>query len=183
MDRRKRKTRQAIFNAFTKLLSKKSYNKITVEEILELADVGRATFYAHFETKEHLLRNLCLDLFEHVLEAQAGDEKAHAHIFDCAEQGSPFLHLLRHLQTNDNNILKLLSGENAELFLVYFKNSVKTLIRETPREFITKKPAVVPEDFWVNHVASTFVETALWWIENGKNLSPETVYEYFLSVI
>jgi len=40
MDRRQRKTREAIFNAFTELLSKKDFNQITVGEIIEHADIG-----------------------------------------------------------------------------------------------------------------------------------------------
>ena len=48
MDRRKRKTREAIFSAFVTLLAKKDFSQITVGEIIEKADVGRATFYAHF---------------------------------------------------------------------------------------------------------------------------------------
>ena len=55
MDRRQKKTREAIFTAFTSLLSKKQYHQITVQDILDAADVGRTTFYAHFETKEYLL--------------------------------------------------------------------------------------------------------------------------------
>jgi AcrR family transcriptional regulator len=70
MDRRQKKTREAIFNAFSELLSKKHYNQITVGEIIELADVGRATFYAHFETKDFLLRELCAELFCHVFDAE-----------------------------------------------------------------------------------------------------------------
>ena len=66
MDRRQKKTRQAIFNAFIKLLSKKNYNNITVGEIIQVADVGRATFYSHFETKDYLLKDLCIELFDHV---------------------------------------------------------------------------------------------------------------------
>lgn len=42
MDRRQRKTREAIFKAFTELLSEKDFNQITVGEIIDNADVGRA---------------------------------------------------------------------------------------------------------------------------------------------
>ncbi len=55
MDRRQRKSRERIFHAFIELLAKKHFNQITVGEIIERADVGRATFYAHFETKDFSL--------------------------------------------------------------------------------------------------------------------------------
>ena len=64
MNRQQIKTRKAIFMAFTELLSKKNYNKITVQEIIDLTDIGRSTFYSHFETKDDLLKEICRELFE-----------------------------------------------------------------------------------------------------------------------
>ena len=68
MDRRQRKSKEAIFRAFFELLSKKEFNEITVGEIIEKADIARATFYAHFETKEYLLKELLEELFCHIFD-------------------------------------------------------------------------------------------------------------------
>ena len=115
MDRRQRKTREAIFNAFIQLLSKKNYNNITVAEIIELADVGRATFYAHFETKDFLLKALCGELFVHLFDAQ-NESTDKRNIFNCDIHDSVFMHLFSHIKNNDNNIRKLLSSKNNDLF-------------------------------------------------------------------
>ena len=68
MERRRKKTRQAILAAFQELLARKRYENIIVQDIIAEADVGRSTFYTHFETKDLLLRAMCEDMFAHVLE-------------------------------------------------------------------------------------------------------------------
>lgn len=182
MDRRQRKTREAIFKAFTELLAKKDFNNITVGEIIARADVGRATFYAHFETKDYLLKELCRELFCHIFDAESG-EHSHRHIFECDASDSVFLHLFRHLQKNDNQILDLLAGENNDLFLRYFKSGLKGLVKSQIDTLKREKHSGLPQEFLVNHIAVTFVETVRWWANNGCEQSPETVTQYFLSVV
>ncbi len=183
MDRRQRKTRSAIFQAFIFLLSKKDFARITVEEIIKRADVGRATFYAHFETKDFLLKELCAELFDHIFSLDNEGAEEQSNLFHCDTQDFEFLHLFRHIKKNDNNIGKLFSSKNNELFLSYFKNGVKTLVERRIADFADRKPSAVPDDFWINHVTATFIETLRWWTENNMAETPERITEYFMSLI
>ena len=56
VDRRAARTRRALHGALISLILRKGYDAITVQEIIDEADVGRATFYAHYRGKEDLLR-------------------------------------------------------------------------------------------------------------------------------
>ncbi|MBQ4629652.1 MAG: TetR/AcrR family transcriptional regulator [Clostridia bacterium] len=183
MDRRQRKTRESIFKAFIDLLSKKDYNKITVSEIIDSADIGRSTFYSNFETKDYLLKELCEDLFCHIFDSENKNHANHNHIFSCDAPDSVFLHLLMHLQKNDNNLLVLFKCYNNEVFLKYFKANLKKLVEKHPDMFKTNKIKNLPESFRVNHIVSTFAETVKWWIDNGTKESPEKISEYFFSIV
>ena len=182
MDRRQRKTKLAIFRSFTSLLAEKDYHQITVGEIIEKADIGRATFYAHFETKDYLLKAFCQELFCHIFDIEDHNHD-HRHIFECDGTDSAFLHLFRHFQQNDNNILALLSSQNNDLFLSYFHSNLDALIESQLSLLASRKPEALPEDFWKHHIAASFVETLKWWISRGMQESPETITDYFLKVI
>lgn len=183
MDRRQKKTRDAIFSAFAELLSQKHYNQISVQEIIDAANVGRTTFYAHFETKDYLLKSLCEELFGHIIDTAMGLPHGHYHYSCGSKTDSVFLHLVRHLQENDRNILELLSSENNEIFMKYFKTNLRTLIVTQYAEKGLLKNAALPEDYLVNHIASSFAETIDWWLSRGMKETPETITEYFLGVI
>lgn len=183
MDRRQKKTRAAIFRAFSELLSKKNYSAITVQEIIDAADIGRTTFYAHFETKDDLLKALCAELFDHIIKSATDSTHTHGLYSDSGAPESVFCHLFQHLAENGNNILELLSCESNELFLRYFKDSLNELVRSQlpDREYYGQ--VQLPESFLVNHISSSFVETVLWWVKNGLKQSPEEMSAYFMAVI
>jgi AcrR family transcriptional regulator len=183
VDRRQKRTREAIFLAFSDLLSKKDFSKITVGEIIEKANVGRATFYAHFETKDFLLKELCSELFCHLFDMETEDGKNHKHIFECDAPSSVILHLLQHLKKNDNNILDLLACENNQLFIKYFKENLNELFIKERHVFGDMAVGNVPFDFWINYVSSTLVETVRWWAAGGMKESPQTIFEYFYAIV
>ena len=183
MDRRQIKTRQAIFSAFVKLLETRRYEKITVQEILDEANIGRSTFYAHFETKDELLKAICKELFGHIIDSAMDRTHTHGLYSQGEAPQSVFCHLLQHLQENDNNILGLLSCESSDIFLRYFKDSLNELIQTQFVNHRRRENQDLPQDFLVNHISGSFVEMVLWWLKDRERHAPEELDRYFRSVI
>ena len=59
-DRRVRRTRRLLQDALVALVVDRGYERITVQDVLDRADVGRSTFYAHYRDKEALFAS-CFD--------------------------------------------------------------------------------------------------------------------------
>lgn len=132
MDRRQQKTRAAIFEAFSALLSEKPYSKITIQNIIDRANIGRSTFYAHFQTKDSLLEDMCQELFEHIVDGVMNDNHPSD---DHQHTGLPdpvFCHLLEHIAENTNHLRDLLISESSDFFLRYFKASLSRLLPPEP---------------------------------------------------
>ncbi|GJM68954.1 hypothetical protein HMSSN036_11700 [Paenibacillus macerans] len=66
MDRRIAKTRQAIMEAFVMLMGEKSFEKITIQEIADRANVNRGTVYLHF-TDKYALLDQCIETYLQLL--------------------------------------------------------------------------------------------------------------------
>ena len=56
-DRRIQKTKHLLADSLGQLMREKEYDAITIQDIIDKANVGRSTFYAHYESKEKLLLN------------------------------------------------------------------------------------------------------------------------------
>ncbi|MBM6774192.1 TetR/AcrR family transcriptional regulator [Olsenella profusa] len=178
MDRRRRKTRAAIFSAFEGLLAEQPYASITVRQIIERADVGRTTFYDNFETKDDLLRVLCDDLFGHV-EAAAAE---HAGAAGEKDVGSVFCHLLWHLREGRRPVLRLLAGENSEVLTRAFVESLRDLVA-TQVSGAWAQENDVPTEFLVSQVAGGFVEMVRWWARGGCAVEPEELDRWFRTLM
>lgn len=179
MDRRQQKTRQAIFSAFGNLLEKKSFRNITVQEIIDEANVGRSTFYAHFETKDDLLKAMCTDIFHHVFSDNLTQESNHD--FSNAEYGfeKRITHMLYHLQDNRNHLKGLLSCESGEIFMKYFKS----YLYEIFPDYMEQHSYRAPDDYVLNYAVCSFSETVRWWITEHDYYTPEEIASFFMECL
>ena len=180
MERRRKKTRQAILAAFQSLLANKRYENIIVQDIIEEADVGRSTFYTHFETKDTLLRAMCEDMFAHVLE-DVSDEGSHDFSHDADNPSVIISHMLYHMQDQQKNIRSLLTCESRDLFLRYFREKLSETL--TARGHVLLCEHRLPTDFLINHITGSFVLMVEWWMQGGCRQTPEEMTEMYAAVI
>jgi len=116
MDRRIQKTKKQLSQALIQLILEKGYENVTVQDILDKAEVGRSTFYAHYENKELLLvdgpRNLGLSLF--------GGESS------CPG----FLKLFEHVSGNLPLAKAMLGKKGGNILMDSFRSQIAEVVRE-----------------------------------------------------
>lgn len=176
MDRRQKKTRQSVFDAFSRLLERKTYANITVQDIIDEANIGRSTFYSHFETKDELLKALCTEIFNHVFADDLSKESTHDFSAGGRDVRTEIIHILYHLQDNSRYIRRILSCESSDTFMKFFKEYLRQMFMSE----LDKIQTPVPKDYLLNHTVCDFAETVRWWMDNDS-YSPKEIGEFFLS--
>lgn len=179
MDRRQRKTREAIFKAFSSLLARKHYDHITVQNIIDEADVGRTTFYAHFQTKEDLLDQMCEEIFGHVFSSVREQEETHDFSSQPATLTNELAHLLYHLEERRSDMSSLFAGESGDIFLKYFKEQLARAFDGMKELY----PASVPKEYAERFYVTSFAEIVSIWIKKGFLETPETIVQYYFHLI
>ncbi|MBR4501450.1 MAG: TetR/AcrR family transcriptional regulator [Clostridia bacterium] len=176
MDRRQRKTREAIYRAFTSLMREEDYAKVTVQQIIDRADIGRTTFYSHFETKDALLKSFCSDIFDHVFSEDPGKEKTHdfSHVHDTKARAT---HILYHLQEHIGVLSGILSGESDAVFMGFFKEKLAELFSSS----VPMEPGV-PYEYRLNSIVCGFCETVRWWTKHS-GYTPEEISGFFFAAM
>lgn len=179
MDRRQQKTRKAIFDALGILLETRRFEHITVQEIIDTANIGRSTFYAHFDTKDDLLKAMCTDIFHHIITSALPQELENDYSQGLQNLELKLGHILYHLRESKGNLKRILGGESGELFLCFLKQYLYDLFARYQDAF----HPVVPKDFLLQHLAASFAEAVKWWMTEDTNHSPEDVAHFFMLMI
>jgi AcrR family transcriptional regulator len=107
-DRRVRRSRRALREAFVALVLEQGYNSVTIEALTERADTSRATFYAHFHDMEDLLRAVVGDLVADL--ATEAESAVTTGRREPIAQGSGVVTFCRHVDANRDLYRVALSG-------------------------------------------------------------------------
>jgi len=162
--------------ALVALMLEKRYDTITVQEIIDRANVGRSTFYSHFLDKEDLLQ----DEVERLVDTLVG----HMDQSDSGNHIIPSLELLRHVHDSHALIRALVRGRAIEPVLKTMQAHLSLHVESRlARQMTPGTQPTVPLPVVAQHVAGALLTLFQWWLERDMPEPPEQLNEYFVKLV
>jgi len=162
-DRRVRRTRQLLREALLGLIQEKGFEALTVQDIIDRANVGRSTFYAHFTNKEDLLRS-GLEAFHQSLRERRRQALLRAESFD--ERAFVFSHEVFAHAYDHRDIFRAMGGKQSGVVVQqYFRKMLVELVREDVKLTVPQgQHGSTQIEAVVQYVAGGLVGLMMWWM-------------------
>ncbi len=171
-DRRIKRTQQLLAKALIALTLEKGYEAVTIRDITECADVGYATFFRHYSSKDALLR----DVSEVVL-ADLKTLLSDAHSDDVEAVGVP---LFRYVQEHANIIRVLLRSRGSSSLMQHI---VEITSQDVLNENQPLEDSIVPTEIAAYHLVNSSISLIQWWLEHDMPYTPERMGAIFHALI
>jgi AcrR family transcriptional regulator len=174
-DRRTQRTRQALSHALIALIQDKRYDAITVQDICDRANVGRSTFYAHYQDKDDLLASNFQQVMESLGQPLAyRDGQLTFHIAPLFEHVEGHHHLYKALLWGGGMEVLMRAGQKQ--WSQQIEQYVEALLKDG------RQPAV-PIQVVAVYLAGSLQTLLLWWLEHKMPHTPERMDEMFQQLV
>lgn len=169
-DRRIQRTRQSLSSALLNLIEERGYDSLTVNDITEQANVGRATFYLHYQDKEQLLVASLEDMF-----SQLGDSiNPLSEVLGERHSITATRLIFQHFADHHQLYRVLLTEKGA---VMVFTCLLKILSQVAEQDVILKdvdRPQTgIPTSLVAHYVTGAILGLIVWWLNNNRPYSVE----------
>lgn len=179
VDRRIQRTRQLLQDALIALILEKGYDKITVQNIIDRANVGRSTFYAHYLDKADLMESSVEQL-----RAELGQHMAEAGPDGGKEAYLPSLALFRHTQKQHHLYKAMIGGQGIDIVVKAVGDALmshaQAHFEQAEREGAR---LTIPVPVMTTYLAGSLYALVTWWLDNDMPYSPEQMNEMFVQLV
>ncbi len=172
-DRRSQRTYRLVSSAFAELLGEKPYEEILVQDILDRANIGRTTFYAHYFDKQDVLDSITeqeLSMLTHQI--------AHA---IARQRVVPSLELFEHAYHSQNQqFLALMRSRAGEPLWEALQTALCRAIEPALSTLCAERRSPsIPVPVVSQYLAGAFLTLFKWWVEASMPYPPEQMESIF----
>jgi AcrR family transcriptional regulator len=173
-DRRINRTRKLLQEALVSLILEKGYEKVTVQNVIDYANVGRSTFYAHFQDMDDLL----LSQFDGL--RKQFDQHIKSRPVPATNPWELTLLMFQH--AHDQRLLyKALIGERGgNVMLAHINEYFSRLIQEHLRlQLSVRNNEEIPSELLAYYIVNSFIALLTRWLDNDLPYSAERMNDIF----
>ena len=174
-DRRVQRTQHHLTHAMVDLITEKRFDDITVQNLIERADVGRSTFYLHFRDKEDLFQKNWEGFLDFCVEQVKWDQVGKGSFF-------PVLFLFEHLREVQPFYRGLVRSHKSESVM---KSGAEYLSNRMAEELKARlKPAPsIPIPILSNYLVTELFALLKWWLDERMPYPPERMDQIFHALV
>jgi len=174
-DRRAQRTRHTLSHALVALIQEQRYDAITVQDICDRANVGRSTFYAHYQDKDDLLASNFSEVMKNL--SQPFTERDGQLIF-------PLAPLFEHTQGHQELYKALHWGGGIDVLLRAGQKQWGQQIEQYMEALLQDgRQPVVPIPVIAAYMAGSLQTLLFWWLDRKMPYSPERMDELFQQLV
>lgn len=180
-DRRITRTKEAINRAFLELFEEKEFERITINDIAERANINRATVYLHYADKYDLLDKCIEDHLNEMVAACSLHKSFQLKITDPFEATEALKSLFVYFENHFLFFSTMLSSHKTTSFRECMLGITKSLIqKQIDLEGVNRG---MDAEITLQFTATAFVGTVEWWIANRMPHSPAIMAEQAMRLL
>lgn len=183
-DLRTKRTRKMILEAFINLVEEKGYEHVTVSDIANQAMINRATFYAHFKDKQDVYDYIFKEAVEQFMMVLAPVQLGRTNQLQLHAIEQIITHIFEKIQENRAFFKTVLNAHSNE----QLRKQISQILRSTYANIfdqveIREKDFIVPIDFIIEYMSSTFMASLHWWINQEISFSPKQMAQLIIKLV
>ena len=179
-DLRVQRTYILLKEAFFKLLAKKPFEEIKVNDICNLAMIHRTTFYHHFQDKYYLL-DFCIQDIEQELIDNI-NKKSYKNIQEF--YSNLVTSLLEYIADKKDVFINILKhNSKSSLTEVFLDTCVDYISSRLTNEYQQEIYPVADIDVISHFYSGAVLSTIVWWLESNSSMSEAELCDMIINLI
>ncbi len=178
VDRRKQRTQKLLRKSLIALILEKGYDAITVQDITDHANLGRATFYLHYHDKDELLLSLMEEILGDFVEQSSPLPK-----LDLNGAQEPSGLVFEHAEANADLYRAILGGGGLAGVLSHYRKYSAEQVQSQLQEVLPSGQSTIPVEIIAQFLVGAMNALVIWWLENNRPYSAEYMANVFHQLI
>lgn len=178
-ERRKLRTRNSLKEATLELVLEKGYDEVTIQDIVDRADLGRGTFYFHYRDKQDILWDIIQDGLGASMEegdrraAQEDDRTGYIGYLVTFETAAKHQDLYR----------VMLGSQGSALVTQRVADYLAAAMQQGIEAGVYLNQFELPSEILAQYAVGALMRLTLWWLETPNDFTPRQMADIVFELI